>query len=670
MFSSRRRNMQLALAVGLLLAAGGVWAHLSWGTIAATTEVTYPDSGAGKAVLVLAPNLTSFWLSGAGPPGDPLGEWGGALVNVRTGGGGSPSDAAASISAGARAFGLNDLITAAADAPVWEVEAAEIFASWYDETLPAGGAAVLDHPRLAAAQSRLSHEVRVGALADAFRDAGREVAFMAGVSSGAGLLAAADSRGIVDHYAQCVVQSVHMPGGWRTDWERLGRSCLELPAGVGLVVIEAADLDLLGGWLPDSVSDSQVSLFARGLVALAAEVGDGASVWVVDPLPGEAEVGLMLAPGHAGQLLISPTTRRPGIVSLQDAASTLLAAAGLPEEVGFGRAVGAAGAVPRGGEVLTHLRQLAEALEGAGVLRVPLAQGMATAVVAVSLLILASQLWMPRFLTTAVRCLGGISLVPLAAFLSPALAGLIPDTAALLLTWLALLITARALAIALGFRGAVVTLAGGGLAAILADQLAGARWALLSPLGYSAAAGARYYGLGNEFLGVMLGATVLVWALEVRPEGAGELPPGARPGEILRGAALLAASVVAAGPRWGSNFGGAAVFAAWLSWAGARHLHPRPSLLPGTVRRAWRPAAVGLAAAGCLVAALMWHSGAAPVSSSHVGRLLAGGTGDTLLQVVIRKLSTGVRLFRYTVWTRIWLFILALYAAVTFRPFG
>ena len=34
-----------------------------------------------------------------------------------------------------------------------------------------------------------------------------------------------------------------------------------------------------------------------------------------------------------------------------------------------------------------------------------------------------------------------------------------------------------------------------------------------SPLGYDPVGGARFYGIGNEYMGVLVGSSILAWAL-------------------------------------------------------------------------------------------------------------------------------------------------------------
>ena len=669
--TTRGRNLVRVFVLAVLVAIVSVRAYISWGPIAATTELNHPQVGLDRAVLMLAPGLAALALSESLPEG-PMGSWGAALVNVRTGGGGYPFDAAATVSAGARAFGLNDLILAGSGDSIWTGEAADIYSSWYGRDIPPGGAAVLDYPRFIAAQNRLTHRASVGFLGDAFRDGGRATAFLQGMSSGSGIIVAADRDGIVDHYARCVATSVVTYGGWRTDWEQLAEAYDQLPPGVGLVVVEIAEMEMLAEWLPDDVRYSETAVFAGELGSFVDRMGEDTLVLLLDPLPGQGGMGLMMAPGSPGRLLGSPTTRRPGIVSLQDVGSTLLAAVGLGVEEGFGRPVGVT--APGDTGTLAYLVRLDWAMKEAGALRAPLAQAMAAGVVLASMVVIASLLQFPRLYSAAATSLGALSLLPLAAFLAPGLAGILPQLAALLVFWSVLVVIARSLTVAVGFRRSVQILAAVGLSLILVDQVGGGRWALLSPLGYSAAAGARYYGLGNEFLGVALGATVLVWAFGLgadqdRDDGPW---PSMRWGDVMRGGLLLAATVIAASPEWGSNFGATMVFMLWLSGAAAHRLLPRQHLVfRRNPRLAWR-----LAGAACVLFALglagvlLWHGGSTPVSSTHVGRLLAGGTGEALWQVVARKLSTGIRLFRYTVWTRIWLFILAIYALVSFRPFG
>lgn len=87
---------------------------------------------------------------------------------------------------------------------------------------------------------------------------------------------------------------------------------------------------------------------------------------------------------------------------------------------------------------------------------------------------------------------------------------------------------------------------------LIADCLTGSRLMLLSPLGSDAIAGGRFYGIGNDYMGVLLACTIIATLLlldrlkslkPVYKTALGLLP-------------LLIATVVIGHPRFGANMGG------------------------------------------------------------------------------------------------------------------
>lgn len=674
MFSRRHPDLYLALLLAFLIVVGSAGAYSAWAGIASSSDILPLASGAdhSRAVLLLIPGLSDAIFRGEDRSASLLDGFSAALVNVRTGGGRVGVDAAATISAGARAYGVPDLIVAAADDPVMHeprIAAAEVFSAWYGVQLPVEGGAVIDFPRLAEAQGRLDHPVRLGALGGAFRRAGLKTAFVdASFSEGAGILSAADETGVVDLLYgrdESSVPDAASAAGRRTEWGLIAQHYQHLPADVGLMVLEAGDLNAPSSWMPSALIQESTHQFLSDLTSFARSLAhrdDMPTVLILDHLPDGEGMGLVLAPqGTGAHLLTSPTTRRPGVVSLQDVAATLLRAAGISSEPGFGRPIGVS--TVQAENPLADLARLRSAVAEAQFLRAPLAQVMSALVVIISVILLVTLLWAPNWFSVAGRCFAAVSLLPLAAVMAPGVveASSMSLMSGQVLMWVSLIAVAACLHAAWGLRRTVVILSSATVIMILADQLGGARWALLSPLGYSVVAGARYYGLGNEFLGILLGALVLVWVLESRPSPRGTIDASA----LFRGSLLLAASAIVAGPRWGANFGGGLVFAMWLGGTAAISLMGRPPLK--TVR--WAPAGTVLAGVFAL-GIVLWHGVFPRTDASHVGVLVMEGTGDAFTEVFWRKIMTGIRLFRYTVWTRVWIFILGLFAVISFRPFG
>lgn len=83
------------------------------------------------------------------------------------------------------------------------------------------------------------------------------------------------------------------------------------------------------------------------------------------------------------------------------------------------------------------------------------------------------------------------------------------------------------------------------------DCFTGARLMLISPLGSDAIAGGRYYGVGNDFMGILLASsvifiTILVYRLRI--------PPYLK--ALIGGSFLLIISMAIGHPKFGANVGG------------------------------------------------------------------------------------------------------------------
>ncbi|GAV23438.1 hypothetical protein [Carboxydothermus pertinax] len=178
-----------------------------------------------------------------------------------------------------------------------------------------------------------------------------------------------------------------------------------------------------------------------------------------------------------------------------------------------------------------------------------------------------------------------------------------------------------------------------------------------SVLGYDPMAGARYYGIGNEYMGVLVGVTLYL---------------ASHYGERLKKKAytlypivFLAVYFLISSPSYGANFGGAltalfgfVVFLALL-------LNIRFNLK--NVLILLIAVLVGLTAVYTYDAFL--SSGA----QSHVARALkevkAGGV-SVALDIISRKVAMNIKLIRYTIWSRVFLTSLIALAFSFYRPLG
>ncbi|MFB6367446.1 hypothetical protein ACFCP7_26050, partial [Paenibacillus elgii] len=218
-----------------------------------------------------------------------------------------------------------------------------------------------------------------------------------------------------------------------------------------------------------------------------------------------------------GTLMSSATTRRPGLVAAVDVAPSLLGEFGLARPEGMiGLPVASAESGRRDSisplaVLLSDMRQMANVYA----LRPALLYGLAGYEVAVMLLGLIAlrraklterlRKWMRGLLFSVLLAPGVLLALGWAAHLEkPLLAGL-ALAAPLALGTLAAADSREIpqLMRTLGWIGAATG------ALILFDGCTGAEAMKRSVLGYDPIVGARYYGIGNEFMGVLLGASLL-----------------------------------------------------------------------------------------------------------------------------------------------------------------
>ncbi len=172
------------------------------------------------------------------------------------------------------------------------------------------------------------------------------------------------------------------------------------------------------------------------------------------------------------------------------------------------------------------------------------------------------------------------------------------------------------------------------------DLWGGSDWTKLSVFSYSPVIGARYYGLGNEFMGLLVGAFL------IGITGSKELKPELPDWTFLVGLGLL--TVTIGFPQLGANFGGlitAAVVSAvvYLSLRGVEFGY---NFLLRIVFLA------GVIILGVVIIEWFKFGG----ERGHLGRLLVRikqkGINQLFL-IISRKLKINLRLFKTTIWSRV-----------------
>jgi hypothetical protein len=367
---------------------------------------------------------------------------------------------------------------------------------------------------------------------------------------------------------------------------------------------------------------------------------------------------IFTAPGAPAGLLTSPSTRRTGIVVNTDVAPTALEYFGLeapPQALGrpMTREPAKAALAVLHSDLARH--DVAHAVRRHAFRWLPILGSVALWLSAF-LLLLRDQA--PGWTRSLARAL---ILLTLAAPPAMLLASLRPLSAAQLIA------VVLALSAAIALVGAWFTGGRTGhvipallVVGLIVYDLVRGQWMLYwAPLGYSPGAGARFYGIGNEYAGVLLGASVVAAGALLSPRfrcGAGE--------RVFIGLGVLAVAALVGLPRFGANLGmglGCVIAAAVLALYLWRDRIGLPEVVAGI-----------LVALGLLGAAVTLDLVARGPEASHIGRLVAAVRHDgwqPAAQLVGRKVSMNWLLVRVSLWSDLALAAIAvLLVAIVAQP--
>ncbi|MCL6451377.1 MAG: hypothetical protein K6T75_08805 [Acetobacteraceae bacterium] len=649
-------------------------------------------------VLVLADGLD--WAALDDPALDGLRFWldRGAVgaMNAATAGRGGPGEAYLTLGAGSRA--------AAPDLAGLGFEVGEEAGGWSAGSIyqgrtgapPQGEVVHLGVWGLKEANASLRHLVRVGALGGSLARAGvvRAVLGNSDVSGSRqrpAVALAMDESGQVDLGLVgegAVVGDPLWPGGARTDWPALAREVDRLWARAGFFAVDAGDLARVdeGARLLEPSRGRRLRAqaltgldwFLRFLSRRLDPSRDLLILLSPRPATTDSERGEGLAPvlaagsGFGHGVLTSATTRRRALVANIDVLPTVVRFLGaeVPGEV-----YGAPFAWVASQRPLEEASRLASRALANHRQRPPLIRGYVGLAMGCLALAALAATWLPRWRPWAQPLLLALLASPLAFLVLPLARP--PGVAGAAAAAVALSGGLAAACRALGPRRPLLPLFALGLAALAAvtlDQALGAPLALHSPLGYSPIGGARFYGLGNEFLGVACGSGITAFfaALDL-------WPARRRCVRALGGVALGSVALALGWPRLGANVGGALTASAafglvvWQAAGGRLGARTLLAALGCGAGLLALLAAADLALAGLRPAGPPTGAGGAAAGPGHLGRailLLAQFGPATLADLVARKLDLNLRLIRYTVWSRVLLVSVASLGLLLYRPVG
>lgn len=612
-----------------------------------------------------------------------------ALVNVRTGAGYSPENCYASFSSSARTQAPPEsrtfqLITETTGLGPGGL----LYRRYFLQTPPPTTKDDLFQPAFTpyiGAITKMMLRGRIslqpGLLAQRLATADKEVILIGAGDSSSELnrsaaLWAMDPKGNLTaaNFSTVLIEDPSYPGGMRTDYSTLLTLVQQALRHYSIVIVETGDLlrlyaesDLLSPRVYQRWKTHFLSELGQFLAALDRETPENTHFWLLSAYPAlEAyrsgqPLTLLLNwsdPPQPG-LLTSPTTRRPGLVTNLDLIPSLLQPLDLTAQEAYGAPVAS---IPWTGDRLTFLAAQSQRWAQVNANRAPFLKSYVLShiiLVGVGVLLLWPKLKPPtgsrrlRLFTTF--CLAE-TLPPLLLLFVAALAPsrLLYLTVFLLLPLLCGLLLTRfkttCLPFSLVFLGTALLL--------LIDTLCGWGLGANSLLGYDPIGGARFYGIGNEYMGVLIGAWFMGWAAFLETSGKKKF------WEKIIPLATLAALIILGSPQLGANVGGtiglAAASATWVFLSSKQKITVRQVLNTGLVLL-------------LLFFLFIWWDLRWTRMPSHLGRFVLQVSVQGLpglWQVFSRKLAMNWKLLRYTIWTNGLLSFIIGLALIFWRPQG
>lgn len=662
-----------------------------------------PAGAAHKALLVLVPAVGLQDLLQASTPNlDRLLAERGAigLLNTRTAGGYTAENGYLTLGAGARGA-TSPLALLALDAeeappsdgtgtgsPKGAETGAVLFARHTGISAPPGSVVVPGIAGIVADTQALDQEVVPGLLGEALRRQGKKVAVV-GNADGGGVLArpaalvAMDARGLISmgEVSPALLRPAPLrPYGVSTDYGRLAAEVQRWLEVCDLVVVDPGDtlrLENYARWLSPGMESLQRrqaleeldAFLGRFLPALAR--GE-LRLFLASPLPTGKAIErnatltffVLAGEGVTPGVLTSPTTRRWGIVTNTDVAPSILEWLGIEPPLEMTgrpvRTLAAEGAVER----LKGLEQIFTELnaERPVVLKSYVALQILVILLSIPVFLLTPRI-PARFTRGLQLAILALTTVPLAfLFLSPLFSPALTLNLAALLA-LVILLTLLAFLAARYWRthlAAFFLIYAATTGLLLADGLTGSHLIQRSFLGYDPIGGARFYGVGNEYMGALIGAAIMSATL-----GAELWPNLQRHATAVTVGLGGLVALLLASPQLGANVGGTIAAVTGFTWT-AMALRRR--------RVDWRwPLAGGFLLLALLGLATLYDATLAQGATSHLGRtweLIQGKGVQELWLIAVRKLKMNMKLMRYTIWSRALVAFIASGIVLCYRPVG
>ncbi|MDD2620740.1 MAG: hypothetical protein PHC92_08760, partial [Syntrophomonadaceae bacterium] len=368
---------------------------------------------------------------------------------------------------------------------------------------------------------------------------------------------------------------------------------------------------------------------------------------------------IIKGPGYKEGFLSSGATRSDYIIASTDIASTILHFYKLQDDTGTMIGQPIVSRKSQQSDTLSAAKLIEDQAKIVNLIRTPLVKGYVILQIAVIVLIL--------------LCL--VSAKKMAELISPLLLVLLAAPLVfLLLGKLGLVVVWHNIIVAIGsillitlifskiyknnLYTALVVIAAATLIIINYDVLTGSSLIKSSVLGYDLMSGARYYGIGNEYVGVVVGSSILL---------ASSLYQRFNKPLVLWLIALffLSQCILLGSPGLGAQSDGMITtpiaFLLTLALITGKKINLKALLI------------LGVTVAVTVIGGVVYDMSSSLEMQSHIGRaanqITQGGIHNGLT-IIMRKLAMNIKLINYSIWSYVFLVILATLGILLYVPVG
>lgn len=190
---------------------------------------------------------------------------------------------------------------------------------------------------------------------------------------------------------------------------------------------------------------------------------------------------------------------------------------------------------------------------------------------------------------------------------------------------------------------------------ILADAVLGQEMIKRSLLGYDSMIGARFYGIGNEYMGILIGAALLAVS--------GLLQKGKITRSVTAGV-LVTTMIILGFPKIGANVGGLITAATCFLLFVLKSYNIKIDFK--------RIIFIGCFVVGAVVSMALLDIYVLGSKSHLAGAIQSIGEGgpQVILQIIQRKLEMNYRLIGASIWSKVFIIALLIVGILFYRPFG